>query len=510
MKKLLLTAVLLAALTGMTMAETPSDYEDQIPSNPDPVERPNVIEQEASFSDPGFFSAFSFVYGDNADPGEEKILRQSLTLDPDSEVCQTWREWGLEGEPAYIMTQLEGPEGVISSDYEAYWCGDTSSVISRSFDAPETDGEYEYYYRWDYDDSDVSNIVSGTKDFTEETLVVGDGETTDPEPEPEPEPEVQMELSESPSFEVDEENNRVIGSLEISNVGGASMDSSNIVEMQIRPEGSNPLSFVGSQDACDSDYPENVHKEFRVDAGDSESIELVSGVGLEMDTDYEVFFLTRSECGPSNDRVEPIPYSYNAGVFSFDTEDDTVTDPGSGDDGSDDSGDDGDDVESPNVVEQSKPKLSYDSETGEITTQVFFKNNGGPMQEENIVEMQVRPEGSGLLAFSDSQDTCDIDHPENVHKTFSLDSGESASTKLSSSEVSEPGGYNVYLVTRTECAPGNDEAQPYGYGEQALAGTVTIEEDRGWIDTVDRFSLPIGLAVVAVGIASIVVIIFGR
>lgn len=97
MKKLLLTAVLLAAFTGMTMAETPSDYEDQIPSNPDPVERPNVIEQEASFSDPGFFSAFSFVYGDNADPGEEKILRQSLTLDPDSEVCQTWREWGLEG-----------------------------------------------------------------------------------------------------------------------------------------------------------------------------------------------------------------------------------------------------------------------------------------------------------------------------------------------------------------------------------------------------------------------------
>jgi len=499
MKKLLAAFLLLAAFSGLALAETPSDYDDQIPSNPETVERPNVIEQDASFSDPGFFSAFSFVYGDSADPGEEKILRQSLTVDPGSEVCSTWSDWGLEGEPIYIMTQLQGPDGVENSDYEAYWCGDTSSVISRSFVAPETDGEYDYYYRWDYDDSDVSNIVSGTKDFSSETLVVGDGESTDPEPEPEP--EVQMELSESPSFTVDDSDDTLTGSLEISNVGGADMSGSNIVEMQVRPAGEGPLSFVGNQDACDSDYPMNVHREYRIDAGDSESIELTSGVGLEDGKDYQVFFLTRADCYPGNDKVEPIYNSYNAGSFSFEEGTDNIPE----DDDSDD-----DQVDNPNVVEQSKPKLSYDSESGKITTQVFFKNTGGPMQSENIVEMQVRPKGSGLLAFSDSQDTCDIDHPENVHKTFSLESGESDSTKLSTSEVSEPGEYNVYLLTRTECAPGNDEAQPYGYGEQALAGTVTIEEDRGWIDTVDRFSLPIGLAVVMVGIASIVVIIFGR
>jgi len=488
---------------GVVTAQTPGDYDDQIPSNPEPVERPNVIEQEASFSDPGFFSAFSFVYGDTADPGEEKILRQSLTLDPSSEVCNTWSDWGLEGEPIYIMTQLQGPDGVINSDYEAYWCGDTSSVISRSFVAPETDGEYDYYYRWDYDDSDVSNIVSGTDDHTKETLVVGDGETTDPEPEPEPEPEVQMELSESPSFTVDDSDDTVTGSLEISNVGGADMPESNIVEMQVRPAGQGlvDLSFVSTQDACDENYPMNVHKEYRIDAGDSESIELTSGVGLEDGKEYDVFFLTRTGCYP-NDEVEPLGYgnAYNAGSFSFDEGTDNVPDDGS---------DDGDDeVENPDVIEESKPKLSYDSESGVIETQVFFKNKGGPMTESNIVEMQVKPEGESF-SFSDTQKTCDISEPQNVHKEFKLDSGERASTVLSTDEITEPGEYDVYLLTRTECYP-NDEADPYGYGEQVLAGTVTIEEESGWVDLVNQNRLPIGVAVIAIGLLFVGGVVYRR
>lgn len=495
---------------GMVTAQTPSDYEDKIPSDASNVDRPQVNVENSQFRNTGLFSFLSFVDGDQASPGEEKIFRQTLTLDPDSEVCQTWSDWGLEGEPIYIMTQLQGPDGVINSDYEAYWCDKYDSVISRSFTAPSTDGVYDYNYRWDYDDSDISNIVSGTQDFQSESLTVGDGESSGGDgSEPEPEPEVQMELTQSPSFTVDDTDDTVTGTLEISNVGGADMSETNIVEMQVRPAGTAPLSFVSTQDSCDSDYPMNVYKEYRIDAGDSKKIDLTSGVGLEDGKDYQVFFLTRSDCYPDNEKVEPIYNSYNAGSFSFEEGTDNIDDGG----GDSDSG-----PEPQNVVEISKPKLSYSKETGVIQTQVFFKNEGGDMQDSNIVEMQVRPKGSNPLSFGDlsfgnSQDTCDIDHPENVHKTYTLDSGESDSTTLSTDAVSEPGTYEVYLLTRKDCYPNNKKVDPY-YNSK-IAGTVTIEEtsdggSTGWVEVVNQNRLPIGAAVIAIGLLFVGGVVYRR
>jgi len=246
----------------------------------------------------------------------------------------------------------------------------------------------------------------------------------------------------------------VTGTLEITNNGDGDMSDSDIVEMQVRPEGSNPLSFTSSQRTCDSSYPNNVHKEYSLDSGDSREISLNAGTNMGDGESYTVYFLTRSDCG--GEKVEPIYNSYNAGTFTFDEE--QVNDPSPSEQ---------------DVIQVSKPKLSYDSETSTISTQISFKNEGASMDSSDIVEMQVRPEGALPLAFSDSQMVCDSTRPENVHKEYSLDSGETDSTVLSTDAVSEPGTYTVYLMTREDC--GGDKVDPYYNSVQA--GTVTIQED---------------------------------
>lgn len=95
------------------------------------------------------------------------------------------------------------------------------------------------------------------------------------------------------------------------------------------------------------------------------------------------------------------------------------------------------------------------------------------MTDNNIVEMQVRPEGEVPLAFSSTQEVCDENYPENVHKEFLLESGETASTTLSTDVVSEPGTYDVYVLTRNGCYPDNDRVDPYPNSKKA--GQVTIE-----------------------------------
>jgi hypothetical protein len=110
------------------------------------------------------------------------------------------------------------------------------------------------------------------------------------------------------------ENGRVTGTVAFENSGDANMPSSNIVEMQVRPQGSGPLSFASgpfsfvsdSVQTCDSSHPENVHKEFRLDAGDSTSISL-STSAVEPGQQYDVYFMTRKGC--SGDRANPYRYS---------------------------------------------------------------------------------------------------------------------------------------------------------------------------------------------------------
>jgi len=275
--------------------------------------------------------------------------------------------------------------------------------------------------------------------------------------------DVDKKFSTTPTFSVNQETNTVTGNVVISNFGSDDMPSTDIVEMQVRPGTSLPLSFSGSQEVCDPSYPDNVHKEYQIDAKDAVNIQLKTGEQLKDGNQYTVYFLTRSGCG--GDRVQPEPYSTNAGSFTLE-EDDSIPES------------EPEDPSSQEVDAIGSPRLSF--EDGTVSTTVSFKNKGGAMPDSDIVEMQVRPAGETPLSFSSTQQVCDPSHPENVHKEYQLDSGEKASTTLSTSALEKGQEYRVYLLTREGCAgevEGNNKVEPYY--NSVIAGTVDYTDDGG-------------------------------
>lgn len=349
---------------------------------------------------------------------------------------------------------------------------------SWKWDVEYTVPEDESYYAgaaYIYD-PDAQQIVSTVNEHVFQVTSGNDNGGTD---DGDTSTDVDLKLAASPYFEVDEGSNSVDGNIVIGNYGSEDMSGSDIVEMQVRPGTQNPLSFASVQGTCDSDYPNNVHKEYSIDGQDSLNIDLTADSGLQDGEQYTVYFLTRSECG--GERTDPIRYSYNAGSFTFEGGDDEVSEPS----------DPEPEPEEPSIEQISKPQLSF--EDGTVSTRMSFKNTGGDMTQTNIVEMQVRPQGQGPLAFSSTQNVCDEEFPNNVHKEFELDSGETATTTLST-EVNEAGKYEVFLLTRNDCFPDNEPVQPYN--TKVDAGTVTVNPGLvGFVETVRQNALPVSLAV---------------
>lgn len=73
---------------------------------------------------------------------------------------------------------------------------------------------------------------------------------------------------------------------------GTDMDRAWIMELQPRPMGVGPLS-ISQQNTCDQLHPENVHREFYISAGDSETITLSTKVNPG---DYDLYLLPRDRC----------------------------------------------------------------------------------------------------------------------------------------------------------------------------------------------------------------------
>ncbi len=108
---------------------------------------------------------------------------------------------------------------------------------------------------------------------------------------------------------------KIVGKVFFKNVGGQ-MTESYLVEMQPRPHGELPLSWISEPKVCDASHPENVHKDFVIDPGDQRIITLETP-NLE-DGAYDVYFLTRDKCWYlGNKRVEPYYYSFMAGTFTI-------------------------------------------------------------------------------------------------------------------------------------------------------------------------------------------------
>jgi len=102
------------------------------------------------------------------------------------------------------------------------------------------------------------------------------------------------------------ENGRVHGTVYLENSGGADMTEDNLVEMQAQRPGTGLMSFVSSQQLCDPAHPENVHKVFRLNAGEKASIEL-STSAVEPGNRYEVHFVTGTACA-DNGGTRTFPY----------------------------------------------------------------------------------------------------------------------------------------------------------------------------------------------------------
>ena len=95
----------------------------------------------------------------------------------------------------------------------------------------------------------------------------------------------------------DPSESAIIGKVKIKNEGSDMIDT-HLLEMQVVPKGSQPLSvFISTQETCDPNYPTNVHKNFKIGSGETAEIELrVSDEFLDTNQVYDIYFLTRHKC----------------------------------------------------------------------------------------------------------------------------------------------------------------------------------------------------------------------
>lgn len=279
---------------------------------------------------------------------------------------------------------------------------------------------------------------------------------------------------------VDKTDSQVTATVELENTGNGDMQQSNIIEMQVRPEGAGVLSFISdTEQVCDEDFPENVHKGFRLDRGDSRIVELsASTEHLEPGQNYDVYILTANDCYPDNEPVQPFYGGEKVGSFNLEEE-------------------------ATAKIEQASVGQTVRQTGSKVIGEVSLTNTGGAdMSEADIIEMQVRPKGSGLLSaltWTSPQKTCDPSHPENVHKEFQIASGESQNIQLEVDKSHLEAGqrYDVWLVTRQGCGEG--PAEPYGTG--VIADTIVVEDgNSGGLPVLPVILLSSGLVIIGYGV----------
>jgi len=300
------TAILsILLLTGMTAAIEPSPQESQ------GMDSDNLELSEGerkTFIDKIFdsLSQLSTVSGpEQASPGE--TISFELTADATQDV------------------NLDGTVNVV----EIYKCMDSTCDNGEIVDVKRDFNSWDYVleegtgFGWftDY-------TVPQEEGYYAATAYISDGQgtvyTDSPEhkfvvgtvPSDEEPASSKVSIESGPSISVNKEAGTVTGRITLTNNGDGDMTDTDIVEMQVRPAGQGPLSFVSTQQVCDDQYPNNVHKQYSLESGETATVTLTADQ-LDNSQDYQVFFLTREACLPDNEKVEPIPNSINAGSFNL-------------------------------------------------------------------------------------------------------------------------------------------------------------------------------------------------
>ncbi len=84
---------------------------------------------------------------------------------------------------------------------------------------------------------------------------------------------------------------------------GDNMNNAYIIEMQVRPKGTLPLSVVGATSTCDPEHPENVHRTFKLNKDETVQISLVTGKAMSPGW-YTIYLATRTKCYKDLNSVE--------------------------------------------------------------------------------------------------------------------------------------------------------------------------------------------------------------
>lgn len=128
-----------------------------------------------------------------------------------------------------------------------------------------------------------------------------------------------------------------------------------------------------------------------------------------------------------------------------------------------------------------KPVIKYvgssvSAKDGVITTSITIKNDGDSMPISWLMEVQHQT--GQPMAIVSEQKVCDTSHPENVHRTFKLDSGEQV-TMIFTSPKLDDGTYKVWGLSRDKCwitePQGNNKVDPFK--NAILFDTIKIGED---------------------------------
>ena len=242
---------------------------------------------------------------------------------------------------------------------------------------------------------------------------------------------------------------RIEASVRLTNVGDSMGGVSWILEMQVRPQGLGPL-FIFPQDACDPNFPSNVHVKFNLGAGESQTAALSASV---TPSKYDVYFVSRDKCWAEspqgNTPVSPYPSVAFMGTYAITSGAGDIIPPPPPPPST-----------LPNIQFIDLPQVSVDG--NKITTRMRIKNIGGDMPKMWLIEMQPRPKGQLPLTIF-PQNVCDANFPENVHQKFQLRAGEEDNIALSGTVRN--GEYDIYLVSRDKCYAeppiGNNPVQPY-------------------------------------------------
>ena len=445
MKKLLLT---LAVLTVLTISATAISQPLQKDNS-----NINVEAKESSFLDSLTNNLLSITLSyDQVNRGDyvsSEIFGQVNAVEDPTDSSETSPT--CNGDDVELMVQWYGPNG----DYKAgdYVTGvDECQYYSALYDFTVWDdaelGDWTVDVEYRHEDSgDLTG--SSVYDFGSDTYeVVSTGDSGDDSTTPQ---EPQIDTYRSTDVEVS--NGQITTTVYLENDGGG-MQEERLIELDPRQQ--TLFSFISSQDTCDPDNEKAVNKEYSLKSGERESITLTSEVP---DGNYDVTMISATGCANLDSSVTSTePFGWGTVVENVDVG-----------------------TREPSLVTYRSTDVEVRGDN--IVSTVYLANEGGPMQDEIIVEQQpvLTNELSWwdnlLSSVSQSQFTCDPDSPENVHKTVKLGAGETAKVPLESTGM-DAGDYDVKLVSATGCStddPSVTSTEPFGWS--SIVDNVRVEPD---------------------------------